>query len=322
MAIKARGSFTVADLTDGKSITLRLSTSKGTMQVVSGDSSYTPDWSDSNNVVTPQILVSGEDSAIALQTAPTWKVGGVTITSATSGYTLGDSSNGYALTITSNLSSPMINISCEASYTDSNGVTTAVEAEMPFTRVDSASDGYAVLLDNPNLLLDDNTESTALKVILYKGGVEQVANAYKWYELEAGAWSAISGATSDTLTVTRAMVESKSSFKAEVTPTSGFSGTKPSIIAIVDDITDEYSVEVLGNAKIKPSTPTTTLIAKLLKNGVEVTDTSSFTFTWSKMDKDGVVDTDWSKTGATIEIDRDDVDGVNTFTVEVEDNID
>lgn len=305
----ARGSITITDLTDGKSVAGFLVTSQGTVQLNANDSGYVPDYTSTPNIITPTLSISGEDDRQYFQSAPTWIVGGTTLTASTDTYTLGTSANNYALTINKNITSSTLIIRCEGVYTE-NSVDTDVSMETTLTKVDNSGSGLKVLVSASTTVLDASTTSTTATATLYNGVNVVISGvSYQWQEYEEGAWGNVTGGTSGTLTITRDMVETKSQFRCNCT----YSGETVSGIIMIDDIADEYKISFLGADKLKTSSPTTEITAVLYADGVEV---STFSVDWTMFDEDGVEVEDWSSTSNPLTVTRDMFENKASFLAE------
>ena len=82
--------------------------------------------------------------------------------------------------------------------------------------------------------------SCVLKAMTYQAGVAVTSNlTYKWYKLVGGAWSLLSGKTTQTLTVTGDMVDCYSNFKCVVSQNGTEIGTD---IQGVMDASDPYEI--------------------------------------------------------------------------------
>lgn len=79
MANIARGQITIVDLNDGKSINLFLSSNQPATQIFNQEnSSYVPNYSETNLVISPEVYVSGTatNQVARLKGTPVWKING------------------------------------------------------------------------------------------------------------------------------------------------------------------------------------------------------------------------------------------------------
>ena len=101
--------------------------------------------------------------------------------------------------------------------------------------------------NNPFVVDQNKGDSTKLKATIYEGG-EPITNtagySFKWFQMSASGWSALSGKTADTLEVTADMVDSYAEFMVEVTKgTEKYSDTQS-----VMDVGDPYFVGIVIKA--------------------------------------------------------------------------
>ena len=95
-------------------------------------------------------------------------------------------------------------------------------------------------------------------------------------------------------------------------------------VATFIDNSDPIQVVIssTGGDVFKNGQGSTTLTVVCYQAGVEIDSAGAGTYTWTKYDKDGAVDTSWgtngSKTGKTLSVGTDDVDTKATFMVVVE----
>ena len=95
-------------------------------------------------------------------------------------------------------------------------------------------------------------------------------------------------------------------------------------VATFIDNSDPIQVVIssTGGDVFKNGQGSTTLTAVCYQAGVEIDSAGTGTYTWTKYDKDGAVDTSWgtngSKTGKTLSVGTADVDTKATFMVVVE----
>lgn len=163
MTTLASGQISLVDLNDSKQLQLYLSATQPKTQIYNpNNSSYTPDWTTSNPVITPQLFVAGTSTdIIANAKSVTWYVAGVQQTASDTNYTLGTNT----LTILKNVlsSANTILYTCEVVYTDpDSGFDVTAKADLEFAKVSSGATGatgasgvnaITVVLSNSNSTL-------------------------------------------------------------------------------------------------------------------------------------------------------------------------
>lgn len=144
--------------------------------------------------------------------------------------------------------------------------------------------------DNKYFTLTTNNDSCKLQAIARIGGDEMTSGlTYKWYSLVNGLWSAISGQTAKTLTVTNAMVDSVSQFKVEVMQNGTLIGSD---VQTVTDASDP--LDIIPNPDPEDETieegsdGSVTYTPMLVKRG-ETTKFKDMTFYFTFMDAAGVI---------------------------------
>ena len=135
-----------------------------------------------------------------------------------------------------------------------------------------------------------------------------------------------SGCTTNTLTLYAAAVESYAVIRCCVKDTDSASATYNSkfydVCTFIDN-SDPLQVIVssTGGDVFKNGVGTTVLTAVCYQAGVEVDAAGSGSYTWTKYDKNGAIDTAWgtngTKTGKTLSVSTSDVDTKATFMVVV-----
>jgi hypothetical protein len=145
MAIVASGQISLVDLNDSKQLQLYISSSQPKTQIYNPDNtSYTPNWTTSKPVLTPQLFIAGTATDIIAQAKSiTWNVDGTDITVSNANYTLA-STGVKTLTINTNtLSSANTTlIKCTVVYTDpSTGFDVTTVADFEFAKVTNGTKG-------------------------------------------------------------------------------------------------------------------------------------------------------------------------------------
>lgn len=143
MPTVASGQITLIDINDAKVLGAYLSSNQPKIQIYDpNNGSYTPNWTTSNVVVTPELYVSGVGTNIIDDAdSITWyEAGSNTPISTGNGYTVGTKT----LTITTNKLSTRnsLVIICEIKWTDPDfDVQQTVKAEIEFAKVSSGQKG-------------------------------------------------------------------------------------------------------------------------------------------------------------------------------------
>jgi hypothetical protein len=150
MAIVASGQMTLTDLNDSKQLVMYIGASQSRTVIFNGVSTYTPNYSTSNQVLTPQLFIAGNNADIASQAISTkWYVqtnGAGTpteITANTTDYTLGTGTP-KTLTIKTNVlaSNASMTYICELVYPDSaTGFNVTSKAEIEIVKVTNGTNG-------------------------------------------------------------------------------------------------------------------------------------------------------------------------------------
>lgn len=143
--------------------------------------------------------------------------------------------------------------------------------------------------DNKYFTLVDKDSSCILKAIT-RMGAEEITNnlTYKWYKMINGAWAILPDRTSQTLTVTSAMVDTTAMIKVEVYQSESIIGQD---VQSVVDASDPFDIIVGADPEdqtIRNSGDTVTLIPILVKRG-STTKYMDMLFYFSLMDSAGVL---------------------------------
>lgn len=185
---------------------------------------------------------------------------------------------------------------------------------------EAGSNAVVFSLYTPNGSKTINGAGTLLvQTSAYDGATTITSGAtYKWYKYSGGTWTAISGATSASYSVSGSSINGLASFKCEMT----YKSKTYTDTITLEDKTDNYQavIESSGGDIFKNTQGTSTLVCRLFQNGEEV-DTSGdgYTYTWYRLDKDGAAldGGEAFATGKSISVDGSHVDVKTTFTCEV-----
>jgi len=169
--------------------------------------------------------------------------------------------------------------------------------------------------------------SLSVKAELIRGTTADTTSlTYLWQKSTNGStWTTVSGATTNTLTVTPSMVDSFAMFRCQVKDTDAASETYNITFTTegvtILDVSDPYQVVVESSAGqfFKNNTGMTTLKARVFRDGVEIDAAGTgLTYTWTMNDKDGtgvttVGATTFPFTGKTLTVTHDMVTIKGTF---------
>lgn len=355
---KAQGQFTIIDYNDALTLTGYIGSNLAKTQMYNPDNgSYTPDWKTKNLVLTPSLYVIGttaDQIATANVTSVKWYVGDSN-TAITAGTNYGLSgAKSHILTVKANVMAelPGIDYRCVITYKDeSTGLSLTHPLTISFSRVVNGSGIVDLLVTTPNGNVFKNEEVASLtaKAELWRGStVDGTKVSYKWavmdgsitsttstgYDADFGiGWRKLSdasgqyaGTATATLTIYAAAVNSYAVFKCCAQDTDSASAsynTKFFDVATFIDNSDPLQIIVTstGGDVFKNGQGTTVLTAVCYQAGSEVDAAGNGSYTWTKYNKDGVVDTSWgtngSKTGKTLSVSSADVDTKATFMVVV-----
>jgi hypothetical protein len=151
--------------------------------------------------------------------------------------------------------------------------------------------------------------SLPLKAELIRGTTQDTTSlTYKWQLTTNGTtWADISGATTDTLSVTAAMVDSFAMFRCQITDTDASSDTYNDTFVTegvtILDVSDPLQVviESAAGTFFKNNTGSTILKARVFRDGAELDIAgTAYTYTWTQTDKDGVAVSSFAPTEATV----------------------
>ena len=248
---------------------------------------------------------------------------------------------------------PGVDFKCEITYRDpSTGLTLVHPLSISFSRVVNGSGIVDLLVITPNGNVFKNSEVATLtaKAELWRGStVDTTSVSYKWAMMDASVTSSsstgydsafgigwrkltntanlYSGCTTATLTLYAAAVDSYAVVKCCATDTDSASptyNTKFFDVATFIDNSDPLQVIIssTGGDVFKNGIGSTVLTAVCYQAGAEVDSAGTGTYTWTKYNKDGAVDTAWgtngTKTGKTLSVGTADVDTKATFMVVVD----
>lgn len=353
---RAQGQFTIIDYNDALTLTGYIGSNHPKTQMYNPDNnSYTPNWASTNLVLTPSLYIIGTtiDQITSENVQDVKWYQGTSTTAITTGgdYALSGAKN-HILTVKANVmaSLPGVDFKCVITYRDpSTGLDIIHPISISFSRVVNGSGIVDLIVMTPSGNVFKNSEVATLtaKAELWRGSTVDTTNVtYKWAIMDASVTSSSStgydadfgtgwrklsnttnmyaGATTATLTIYAAAVESYAVYRCCAKDTDSASPTYNSkfydVCTIIDN-SDPLQVIVTstGGDVFKNGVGTTVLTAVCYQAGSEVDASGTGTYTWTKYDKDGNIDTSWgnsgSKTGKTLSVSTSDVETKATFMV-------
>lgn len=349
---KAQGQFTIIDYNDALTLTGYIGANQAKTQMYNPDNgSYTPDWTGSNMVLTPQLFVAGSGTDVITSSAVhsvKWYDGSSTtaITAGTS-YALSGTKS-HVLTIKTNVLAGLAgkDYRCVVVYRDATtDLDLSYTMSISLSRVVNGGGITDLVVTTPggNVFKNDSVASLTAMAELWRGSSVDTTNvSYQWYKQDSSVTSdqgggtgwrkltntanQFAGATSATLTVYASQVDSFATFKCIAKDTDSASSTyNKSFVdtASFVDLSDPYQVVIssTGGDVFKNGTGSTTLTARVYQAGVEVDSAGNGSYSWTKYKSDGTVDTAWGtsgkKSGKTLAVGSSDVTVKATFMVEV-----
>lgn len=355
---KAQGQFTIIDYNDALTLTGYIGSNLAKTQMYNPDNgTYTPSWSSTNLVLTPSLYVIGTTTDQITSTNVTsvkWYQGTSTTAITTGGnYALSGSKN-HILTVKGNIMAglPGVDFRCEIVYhDDSTNLSLTHTLTISFSRVVNGGGIVDLLVTTPsgNVFKNSDVATLTTKAELWRGSTTDTTNVtYKWaiidssvtsssstgYDADFGVgWKKLSdttgkytGTATATITIYAAAVDSYAVFKCCAKDTDSTSATYNSKfydVATFIDNADPIQIVITstGGDVFKNGQGSTTLTAVVYQAGSEIDSTGDGTYTWTKYNKDGAIDTTWGtsgkKTGKTLSVSNMDVTTKATFMVEV-----
>ena len=355
---KAQGQFTIIDYNDALTLTGYIGSNLAKSQMFNPDNAtYSPDWSSTNLVLTPSLYVIGTTTDKITSTNVTsvkWYVGSSTTALTSSGNYALSGAKSHILTIKGNVMAgqPGIDYRCVITYKDdSTGLSITHPLTISFARVVNGSGITDLLITTPggNVFKNHEVATLTAKAELWRGSTVDTTNVtYKWAVMDSTVTSSssagydaafgtgwrkltdttgmYSGTTTATITVYAAAVDSYAVFKCVATDSDSTSNTYNSSftdVATFIDNSDPIQVIVTstGGDVFKNGVGSTVLTAVVYQAGAEIDADGKGTYTWTKYNKDGAIDTSWgtsgSKTGKTLSVSSADVATKATFMVVV-----
>ena len=354
----AQGQFTIIDYNDALTLTGYIGSNHPKTQMYNPDNgSYTPNWASTNLVLTPSLYIIGtttDQITSSNVTSVKWYEGtSTTAITANSTYGLSGTKS-HILTVKANTMAGKagVDYKCVVSYKDdSTGLTITHPISISLSRVVNGSGIVDLIVTTPsgNVFKNSEVASLTAKGELWRGSVIDTTNVtYKWammdpsvtssssagYDADFGVgWRKLTdtsgqytGTTTATVTLYPTAVDSYAVLKCCAKDTDSASSTYNSKfydVATFIDNSDPLQVVIssTGGDVFKNGVGSTTLTAVVYQAGTEIDSAGTGTYTWTKYDKDGAIDTSWGtsghKTGKTLSVSSSDVATKATFMVVV-----
>lgn len=344
MAKVSRGSasLTFVDLTDGRQLVSYIQTNQQKQVIFDPDTgNYTPNYLNSPMVLTPNLRVYGEtgDQAANAKTI-TWYVQEnstgemVEIKSGNATYVLDAGTK--KITINKNIFTTLQSVTfvCEFVFADpvTNQEYLAI-SEVELDKLQNGSSAVNFVIDTPDGMIIHNGErNLRAQVTMYKGTGTVTANQYQWYhrdpegvgdsdsgagwvKLTSGAPHGTSGYTTAILTITPKAILGSETFLC----IAKYNGQTYKSTITLTDITDPYSVVILGSGTFKNSEGSNRYTCKVYQNGEEL-EGQHFQYDWRMYNSAGEVDPTFQRTGKTITVDAEDFEHTAVLECTVDDN--
>ena len=335
MPIICTSDYTISDFNDAISLSGYIGSNLAHSQIYSPDNeSYTPDWSSTNLVLTPQLYVTSTTAdviATAAVTSVKWYLGSETAGNQIStggSYTLSGTKN-HILTVSSNVLDGLNNIKyiCVIDYHDSTtNLDLKHKMDVTFTKVTSGA-GIAdaiCIAEEGNIFKNGDIASLKASCDLWRGSTIDTTNVtYKWgvmdssvtsssstgYDADFGVgWRVLTntpnmytGVTTREITVYPNAVPNVATFKCIITDTDvGANNAKYYDTITFTDLSDPIQCTIVssGGDTFVNGNGSTTLTAKLFQAAAEIDSAgTAYTYKWYKYDNTGTLVSNWGGTG-------------------------
>lgn len=348
-----KGQITIVDLTDSRQLVAYIATTNRRQVIYDPTTDeYSPDYASSPITLEPELYIAGGGSNIinnvksvtwTVQTNSTGRFEPI-ISDAT--YQIGTNKQ---LVISSNVLKDRISMlyRVEIIYTDpQSGKDIIIQADMELVRLENGykgsdgldgldgkdgQDAYILVLETPDGTSIRNSDGTVRIVTdLYKGASRVTPTNYKWYKRMPGAsgdsesgtgWSRLTssnnygttGYNTATLTVPPQAITGHATYMVITT----YDGRTFRNHTSLDDITDPYSVSVLGDNFFKNGQGTNTYLAKIYQGGQEIDLAGNLTYTWHQYSSTGSKVVGFEKVGKEIEVTSEEFSGKGELRVTV-----
>ncbi len=309
---KTSASFTLMDYTDGISLITGIDSNLPLTSLYdTANQKLSPSWAGTTSLIlTPKVLKAGSStSLLESMTNKGWKrrIAGGTwqdVVSGSNGETM--NANTGALTVSQDKLIGdvwQIDYKFSGSYLDPVlKLTFPVEIVVTLSRVANGTSFVVARAYAPagSQFKNNQPENLTVKAELIRGTTTDTTNlSYAWEKsINGTTWTAISGANTNTLTISSTDVDSFAMFRCKITDTDTASDTKNQTFTSEGvsfyDVTDPYQavIESTAGAYFKNDSGTTYLICRVYQNGAEVDETGeNLSYTWTKTDQNGTAET-------------------------------
>ena len=324
-----RGQYTIVHMHDGKSMRVVLHSNMPYIQFFSRQhNTYTPNYIDTNIVITPELYFSGsEEDQIKCTKNITWSINGKKPSEFG-----GKVSRKFPheLTISKNMenSSQMkIDFSCTVIDPDTH-LETKISSDLCFTKQQDAEITPMLIIDYPGGKIFKNdvykTLSGVAKMIVGTHDMSELAE-YTWYQLVEKRYIkvvdslGIYGQGTNTITVAHDYITDNQHFKCVVS----FQGVVYTEYVTFSKQTDSYIIKIenKNGDKMRNGEGVVSCEAHLYLGAEMIPDAKAetmFLFKWSKYNRlTGERNNEWrSPVGRKIELNKEDIDKLSTFMCE------
>jgi len=350
--------YTITDFNDAISLSGYIGSNQAHTQIYNPDNGqYTPNWTTTNLILTPQLFVTSTTSDVIATSAVTsvkWYKDSETSENAIStagSYTLSGTKN-HILTVKSNVLAGILTIKyiCVIGYHDSTtDLDLTYKMDISFSRVSSGS-GIAdavAMCPNGNVFKNGSIASLIATCDLWRGSIVDTSSvSYQWYVMDGSVatsqgggigWKRLvnaenlyAGVTTRQLTVYASSVLSVAVYKCVVKDTDSTSNSYNQEFydtVTFTDLSDPVQAIIVstGGDTFKNGNGSTQLTCRLFQAGVEIDSSGTmYTYKWYKYNKSSTLITDFGgtginfKTGKSLSVGSSDVDEKATFRCEVE----
>ncbi len=305
---KTSASFTLMDYTDGISLITGIDSNLPLTSLYdTANQKLSPSWAgETSLILTPKVMKAGSStSLLETMTGKGWKrriAGGdwIDVVSGSNGETM--NANTGALTVSEDKLIGdvwQIDYKFTGSYLDPIlKLSFPVEIVVTLSRVANGTSFVVARAYAPsgNQFKNNEPDSLKVKAELIRGTTADTTNlSYVWEKsINGTTWTAVTGGTTDTLSISAKDVDSFAMFRCKITDTDTSSDTKNQTFTSEGvafyDVTDPYQavIESTAGQYFKNDTGSTILICKVYQNGKEIDTTGeTLTYTWTKTDQNG-----------------------------------
>ena len=197
-------------------------------------------------------------------------------------------------------------------YTDFTVTNSTTPADYNWTIQRSNATPTLTILEPDGVTIRNDKNNVKLTAVMLSGGTELTPSSISWYYMNGSTKVAI-GST-ETVTITPAMVSSSLVVYLETM----YNKSKYTATTTINDISDPFSVQILGVGTFKNGVGANTYTAKVYQLGAEVdTGGSIYNYKWEMFTTTGARVTTFNKTGKTVVINASEISSTNNITCTV-----